>query len=101
MLTCSRQLPRKLFKFSNGIKNFSVFIDEKDKQFFHTIKDWWDPNGSMKTLHYYNDLRIQYIRQKLAEVGKLNSDDGLCFQGLDFIDIGCGAGILCEVKLWN
>ena len=79
-----------------GLKCFSMFIDEKDKNFFHKIKDWWDPLGSMKTLHYYNDLRIQYIHNSLIQNGKINKNNPP-FGGLNFIDVGCGGGLLVEV----
>jgi hypothetical protein len=76
-------------------------IDEKDDLFFKTIKDWWNPQGSMRTLHHYNDLRVEYIidilknTQKIKE-NKLNKI--LPLENINFLDIGCGAGILTEVK---
>jgi 2-polyprenyl-6-hydroxyphenyl methylase/3-demethylubiquinone-9 3-methyltransferase len=88
----------KLKSFHKSLKNFSMFIDEKDRNFFHKIKDWWDPYGSMKTLHYYNDLRIQYIKDSLQQNGKITKQIPP-FTGLNFIDIGCGGGLLAEVKL--
>jgi len=70
--------------------NFSVHIDPKDNQFFENVHDWWDPNGSMNTLHYFNDLRVKYISECLNEYS-------IDIKGKKIIDIGCGAGILTEV----
>ena len=104
--------------FSYGlinIKSFSIHVDKKDDVFFKQIKDWWDPDGSMKTLHYYNDLRIKYILEKFNKQGLtglnfpqkekendvlLNTENTLAqklpFNKLKFLDIGCGGGLFCE-----
>lgn len=56
---------------------------------------WWDPAGDARWLHRYNPLRLDYIRRAGsrhfhggAELNGLN--------GLRILDIGCGAGVLCE-----
>lgn len=85
----------------NSISN-SLHVDHEDDAFFNKIKDWWDPNGSMYTLHYFNDLRIKYIRDELSREGVIPAKEKYIehysqpFLGLNFLDIGCGAGLLCE-----
>lgn len=56
---------------------------ELDK-FTQLAKDWWNPQGKIKSLHDINPLRTQWIAQQLPLAGK------------SVIDIGCGGGILCE-----
>lgn len=84
--------------------NTSAHVDEKDDKFFEKIKDWWDPNGSMYSLHYYNDLRIKYLKRELSNEGVIskginaNSEikNALPFEELKFVDVGCGGGLFCE-----
>lgn len=45
---------------------------------------WWDKDGSLKTLHDINPARLQYIHQYLEISGKR------------VLDVGCGGGILAE-----
>ena len=47
-------------------------------------EDWWNPEGSLRTLHDINPARINYI-QNTVDVN-----------GLSILDIGCGGGILSE-----
>ena len=76
-------------------KFFSIFFNEKDHNHFSKINDWWDPSGSLITLHYYNDLRIKFFQQTLPK--KENYSVQYPFSGLKFLDVGCGGGILSEV----
>lgn len=52
---------------------------------FDSIADeWWNPDGSLKTLHALNPVRLRYI----TSVVKLN--------GQRVLDVGCGGGLLTE-----
>jgi 2-polyprenyl-6-hydroxyphenyl methylase/3-demethylubiquinone-9 3-methyltransferase len=56
---------------------------------------WWDPAGEARWLHKYNPLRLDYIRRAGCRQFRRGSDHkGL--EGLRILDIGCGAGVLCE-----
>ena len=57
--------------------------EEVDK-FEQLSEDWWDPNGSLRTLHVINPVRLQYI------------DDGRSLQDCRVLDVGCGGGLLSE-----
>ncbi len=53
-------------------------------KFAKLADDWWDKNGSLKTLHDINDIRLDYIQKFVS------------LQGESILDIGCGGGILSE-----
>ena len=65
-------------------------------KFSKLSETWWDPNGKMKPLHAINPLRLEYIRN--AACRKFDRDPKAldCLKGLRILDIGCGAGLLCE-----
>jgi 2-polyprenyl-6-hydroxyphenyl methylase/3-demethylubiquinone-9 3-methyltransferase len=66
-------------------------VDPAEIAKFSKLSDeWWDPNGKMAPLHKINPLRLTYIRDA-ANVKSLS-----CLSGLRILDIGCGAGLLCE-----
>ncbi len=73
----------------------SINRDEVAK-FDRLARRWWDPNGPMKPLHQINPVRLGYLReQMLGHFGR----DGQGYKplaGLSVLDIGCGAGLLCE-----
>ena len=57
---------------------------EEIKKFDDVAQVWWDPKGSMGTLHTINPLRTKFIT------------DGLNLSGRKVLDVGCGGGILTE-----
>jgi len=58
--------------------------------------EWWDPKGKMAPLHKINPLRLTYIRDAAARKFERNVRSLSCLSGLRVLDIGCGAGLLCE-----
>jgi 2-polyprenyl-6-hydroxyphenyl methylase/3-demethylubiquinone-9 3-methyltransferase len=57
---------------------------------------WWDPKGKMAPLHQINPLRLGYIRDAACRKFERNPKSLNCLAGLRMLDIGCGAGLLCE-----
>jgi 2-polyprenyl-6-hydroxyphenyl methylase / 3-demethylubiquinone-9 3-methyltransferase len=47
-------------------------------------------------LHKINPLRISFIRDAACRKFDRNAKSLSCLQGLRMLDIGCGAGLLCE-----
>lgn len=58
--------------------------------------DWWNPNGPMKPLHRLNPVRLGFVKEAFA--GHFSRDPRAMkpFEGLNLLDIGCGAGLLSE-----
>lgn len=58
--------------------------------------EWWDPNGKFRPLHKFNPVRLAYIRDQVAAHFGRDARAPKPFDGLRFLDIGCGGGLLCE-----
>ena len=57
---------------------------------------WWDPNGAARWLHRYNPVRVAYIRDTACRRLGRDATRPDCLRGLRVLDVGCGAGVLCE-----
>src|SRR5271156_2761550 len=57
---------------------------------------WWAPGGKMPPLNKINPLRLSYIRDAPCRKFERNIKSLNCLSGLRMLDIGCGAGLLCE-----
>jgi len=65
-------------------------------RFSELSEQWWDPKGKMAPLHKINPLRLTYIRDAACRKFDRNPKSLNCLSGLRILDIGCGAGLLCE-----
>src|SRR6185437_6953248 len=65
-------------------------------KFSKLSQEWWDPKGRMAPLHRINPLRLAYIRDAACRKFDRNVKSLSCLSGLRVLDIGCGAGLLCE-----
>ncbi|KAI5661989.1 hypothetical protein M9H77_21312 [Catharanthus roseus] len=79
------------------VKKFTSSLNQLELAKFSAIADtWWDAEGPFKPLHVMNPTRLAFIRSALCRhFGK----DPYCakpFEGLRFVDVGCGGGILSE-----
>jgi 2-polyprenyl-6-hydroxyphenyl methylase / 3-demethylubiquinone-9 3-methyltransferase len=72
-------------------------VDEREVARFAALSgEWWDPRGRMGMLHKLNPTRLAYIRATACRHFERDPKTRKCFEGLRVLDIGCGAGILCE-----
>ena len=73
----------------------TVDTDEVEK-FSALAEEWWDPHGKMAPLHKFNPVRLAYIRDEICAHFGRNAKQVPSLGGLRVLDIGCGAGLLCE-----
>jgi 2-polyprenyl-6-hydroxyphenyl methylase / 3-demethylubiquinone-9 3-methyltransferase len=66
------------------------------ERFSKLAAEWWNPAGKFKTLHKFNPIRLAYIRDHVASRFGRDPRTARPFEGLRFLDIGCGGGLLCE-----
>ncbi|MCE7798758.1 bifunctional 2-polyprenyl-6-hydroxyphenol methylase/3-demethylubiquinol 3-O-methyltransferase UbiG [Sphingobium sufflavum] len=64
---------------------------------FSTLSaDWWNPRGSSAMLHKLNPVRLAYIRERVDAHWSLDHHNIRPLAGRRALDVGCGAGLLCE-----
>ena len=57
---------------------------------------WWDPKGSSAMLHKLNPVRLGFLREAVDRHWGGDVRDRRPFAGKRALDVGCGAGLLCE-----
>ena len=58
--------------------------------------DWWDPDGASAMLHRLNPVRLSYVRDRCDQHWALDECALRPLTGKRALDVGCGAGLLCE-----
>lgn len=58
--------------------------------------DWWDPKGSSAMLHRLNPVRLVFLRDAIDRHWAGDSRAVRPLAGKRALDVGCGAGLLCE-----
>lgn len=72
-------------------------LKEPELAKFSAIADtWWDSEGPFKPLHKMNPTRLAFLRSTLCRHFRKDPLSARPFEGLRFIDVGCGGGILSE-----
>lgn len=69
---------------------------EEAAHFGKLAQDWWDPKGSSAMLHRLNPVRLGFIRNAIDSHFGTDSRALQPLAGLRALDVGCGAGLLCE-----
>lgn len=69
---------------------------EEAAHFGRLAADWWDPKGSSAMLHRLNPVRMGFIRASIDAHWSGDSRGMLPLAGKRALDVGCGAGLLCE-----
>ena len=72
-------------------------IDAGEVERFSALAaEWWNPAGKFRPLHKFNPVRLAYIRDQVAARFGRDPREARPFEGLRFLDIGCGGGLLSE-----
>ena len=72
-------------------------IDSKDIQRFEALsREWWDPEGLLKSLHQFTPVRIEYFKKVIKYHQKWSWDSKKPLANLRILDVGCGGGLLAE-----
>ncbi|GMN01885.1 bifunctional 2-polyprenyl-6-hydroxyphenol methylase/3-demethylubiquinol 3-O-methyltransferase UbiG [Erythrobacter sp. MTPC3] len=75
----------------------NVTIRPEEAEFFSDLaRDWWNPNGKMASLHQVNPVRMEFIRAAIDAHWGGDSRSIRPLTGKTALDIGCGAGLVCE-----
>lgn len=78
-----------------NISNVTIRPEEAD--FFAKLaRDWWNPKGPMASLHQVNPVRLAFIRDAIDAHWPGAARAARPLEGKSALDIGCGAGLLCE-----
>jgi 2-polyprenyl-6-hydroxyphenyl methylase/3-demethylubiquinone-9 3-methyltransferase len=69
---------------------------EEAAHFGALAADWWDPKGSSAMLHRLGPVRLGFIRAAIDTHWQGDSRGVRPLAGKRALDVGCGAGLLCE-----
>ncbi len=69
---------------------------EEAAHFGALARDWWNPKGSSAMLHRLNPVRLAFIRAAIDSHWGSDSRAVRPLTGKRVLDVGCGAGLLCE-----
>ena len=69
---------------------------EEAAHFAALARDWWDPRGSSGMLHRLNPVRLTFIREAIDLHWGGDVESVRPLSGKRALDVGCGAGLLCE-----
>jgi 2-polyprenyl-6-hydroxyphenyl methylase/3-demethylubiquinone-9 3-methyltransferase len=69
---------------------------EEAAHFAALASDWWDPKGSSAMLHRMNPVRLGFVREAIDLHWGGDVDGNRPLAGKSALDVGCGAGLLCE-----
>lgn len=69
---------------------------EEAAHFGKLAAEWWDPKGSSAMLHRLNPVRLGFIREAIDRHWVGDSRNVKPLAGKRALDVGCGAGLLCE-----
>jgi 2-polyprenyl-6-hydroxyphenyl methylase/3-demethylubiquinone-9 3-methyltransferase len=81
---------------SNATSATPTIRPEEAAHFGRLAAEWWDPKGSSAMLHRLNPVRLAFIREAIDAHWRGDPRSTTPLAGRRALDIGCGAGLLCE-----
>src|SRR5690554_1477569 len=94
--TCCVRGEQPMARSSTSEQRRSTIDAGEVERFSALAAEWWNPNGKFRPLHKFNPVRLAYIRDRVAARFGRDPCAARPFEGLRFLDIGCGGGLLCE-----
>ena len=76
--------------------NATTIRPQEAAHFGKLAADWWDPKGSSAMLHRLNPVRLGFLRTAIDGHWQGDSRSIRPLAGKQALDVGCGAGLLCE-----
>ena len=77
------------------MSNTSI-VESEAAHFGAMAGDWWDPDGASAMLHKLNPVRLAWLRERIDRHWGLDECVMRPLSGKSALDVGCGAGLLCE-----
>jgi 2-polyprenyl-6-hydroxyphenyl methylase / 3-demethylubiquinone-9 3-methyltransferase len=81
---------------SNATMMSPTIRPEEAAHFGRLAAEWWDPKGSSAMLHRLNPVRLGFVRDAIDTHWDGDSRGVRPLAGKRALDVGCGAGLLCE-----
>jgi 2-polyprenyl-6-hydroxyphenyl methylase/3-demethylubiquinone-9 3-methyltransferase len=78
------------------MSNATTIRPDEAAHFGQLAAEWWDPKGSSAMLHRLNPVRLGFIRSAIDAHFATDSRGLKPLKGRTALDVGCGAGLLCE-----
>ena len=76
----------------------STVDEEEIEKLSRPTSDWWNTNGDFAALHSMNKLRVSFIKKSLEHLQAQSFILSKPLKGFRILDVGCGGGILSEVR---
>jgi 2-polyprenyl-6-hydroxyphenyl methylase/3-demethylubiquinone-9 3-methyltransferase len=87
---------RRILPFTRSIRTHPTSVNPEEIAHFSRLSSqWWDEQGEFSFLHRMNPVRMRFIREKVLDI---QNEAARPLQGLDALDVGCGGGLLSEVR---
>ncbi len=78
------------------MSNATTIRPEEAAHFGKLAADWWNPKGSSAMLHKLGPVRLGFLRAAVDVHFDTDSRSIRPLTGKRALDVGCGAGLLCE-----
>jgi 2-polyprenyl-6-hydroxyphenyl methylase / 3-demethylubiquinone-9 3-methyltransferase len=78
------------------MSNATTIRPAEAAHFGQLAAEWWDPKGTSAMLHRLNPVRLGFVRDAIDRHWGGDSRSVRPLAGKRALDVGCGAGLLCE-----